>query len=77
MGAKIDKGFCILYSNLSDRRKFIRTLWMMPLVAIMFLVSRDSRLLGIPRDIWIGAALLSAIFQAFYTYRKWKAKNNE
>ncbi len=28
---KVDKGFELLYKNLSYRRKFIRTLWMIPI----------------------------------------------
>jgi hypothetical protein len=76
MGEQIDKGFCIQYSKLSYRRKFVRTLWMMAVIPAMFLVSSDFRVLGIPRDLWIGAAILAALAQAFYTYRKWKSERN-
>ena len=76
MGEQIDKGFCIQYSKLSYRRKFVRTLWILAVIPVMFLVSSDFRVLGIPRDLWIGAAVFAALAQAVYTYRKWRAERD-
>jgi hypothetical protein len=33
---KIDKGACIEYNRLSDRRKFLRSLWMTPLPLMLY-----------------------------------------
>ncbi len=69
---KVDKGFELNYNNLSYRRKFIRTLWMI-LWAILLLCFMH----------WAGVALfillpLSVIFavvgfiQALHNYKNWK-----
>ena len=69
---KIDEGFAFCFWKLSYRRKFIRTLWMLPLliIAIFYLhiTFKSNLLTGI-----IGI-ILSTIFilQAVYYYKKWK-----
>ena len=72
---KVDKGFCLQYSRLSDRRKFIRTLWMIPWLAAMFLVPEETRVLGVSRNVWIVAALTALIFQTVRTYRAWNGQS--
>jgi hypothetical protein len=72
MAVKIDKGFCIQYWKLSYRRKFIRTIWMLPFVGLMFLIPDQYAVLGMKRNIWIGMALAAVSYQAVSTYKKWK-----
>lgn len=71
-GEKIDGGFAFCFWNLSYRRKFIRTFWMLPFLAavICYLhITYKSYLLTC-----IVGVILSAIFilQAVYYYKKWK-----
>lgn len=69
---KLDKGFELIYYNLSYRRRFIRTLWMIPWMILALC------LMG-----WLGTSLyillpLAVIFavidfiQALHNYKKWK-----
>ena len=73
-GEKIDRGFVFCFWNLSCRRKFIRTLCMLPfLVIVIFYLHftfKSYLLTGI-----IGV-ILSIIFiiQAVYYYKKWKVE---
>ncbi|HAR87050.1 MAG TPA: hypothetical protein DCR69_15120 [Clostridium sp.] len=72
MKNKIDKGFELIYWNLSYRRKFIRTLWQTPiclslivftiLIGDNLFINRISPLLLVIIYIW----------QLIYTYNKWK-----
>ena len=71
-GEKIDEGFAFCFWNLSNRRKFIRTFWLLPLLAVVICylqITYKSYLLTC-----IVGVILSAIFilQAVYYYRKWK-----
>ncbi|MDO4171050.1 MAG: hypothetical protein Q4D45_14350 [Lachnospiraceae bacterium] len=69
---KIDESFVFCFWKLSYRRKFIRTLWMLPfLIIVIFYIHitfKSYLFTGI-----IGA-ILSTIFilQAVYYYKKWK-----
>ena len=71
---KVDKGFELFYAKLSWRRKFIRTLWMLP-VALCILI----RCVRVPEhSIYLPvsafALLVVWLWQAAYTYRKWSAE---
>lgn len=73
-GELLDRGFVFCYWNLSYRRKFIRTLWMLPaFVIVMFFLHitfKSYLLTGVT-----GAVLgITFIIQAVYCYRKWKAE---
>lgn len=73
MSEKIDKGFCLVYNKLSYRRKFIRTLWLLPVyIAILFMgkhiPNRVKLLVSIP-------VVIIFVIQARYTYVKWKKGN--
>ena len=82
MSEKVDKGIMMWYGRLSYRRKFIRTLWIIPIdIAIMFGFYHEFRSL---RWTCIIAVILSIILfiQAFYNYKKWQEEivttdNNE
>ncbi|MEW9675178.1 hypothetical protein ABRT01_03165 [Lentibacillus sp. L22] len=70
---KTDKGFELYYWSLSNRRKFIRTLWLCPFVLLVtasiwcFLSIESWRKL-------LTMLMLLGIYvvQLFYTYAKWK-----
>lgn len=69
---KVDKGFELNYYNLSYRRRFIRTLWMIPwMILALYLMD------------WVGVSIyillaLAVIFlvigfiQTLHNYKKWK-----
>ncbi|MDD3794761.1 MAG: hypothetical protein PHE06_02085 [Lachnospiraceae bacterium] len=67
-----DKGFEVFYKNLSNRRKFIRTIWIMLIGILVFtfvLLTVEDKgfvlVLGI-------LSLFVGIWQLFTTYHKWK-----
>ena len=70
--ASVDKGFELNYYNLSYRRRFIRTLWMIPLIPlVLFLLWR----VGTPMFITIPVAatlVMITYIQASHNYKKWK-----
>ncbi len=68
-----DKGFCFLYFDLSYRRKFIRTLWMIPFCLLPLRMPENAKVLGIEKSIWIVLILVSLFWQLIYTYKKWNA----
>ena len=74
---KVDKGFELVYYNLSYRRRFIRILWMIPwsILALFWMY-------------WVGIStdtvlLLAVIFtvvnliQARHNYKKWKEETKD
>ena len=79
---KVDKGFELLYFNLSHRRKFIRTIWITVLgiiiIPVMYYFVRN---IPIPLFnswkyilLWDTVILMTGIIQAVYEYRKWKTE---
>lgn len=69
---KVDKGVEFFYWKLSYRRKFIRTLWTIPIdiaVIIYFHITFQSYLWTCTITIMWGILFL---IQAIYNYRKWK-----
>lgn len=71
-GNKVDKGFEIIYWNLSYRRKFIRTLWMTPfcVVPIIFVWTTGDRI--IINRVIPSVIIIIYFIQLLYTYLKWK-----
>ncbi|QJA08616.1 hypothetical protein HF520_06520 [Romboutsia sp. CE17] len=72
MKNKVDKGFELIYWNLSYRRKFIRTLWQTPLVFLAI-----GLLIFVGKNLFfnrIAPILLVIIYiwQLIYNYIKWK-----
>ena len=72
---KVDKGFELVYWKLSYRRKFIRTLWMIPwaIVALIFIqiVGKNYKY-TILYTILAGIIYLVILpIQAIYNYKKW------
>ena len=69
---RVDKGFELNYYKLSYRRRFIRTLWMIPWI---FLALCLLWWIGTPMFITIPVAVILAIIeyvQALHNYKKWK-----
>ena len=75
MRKKVDKGFQLIYWKLSYRRRFIRTLWIIPIfiISIGIIVFLDKGIF-ISR---IMPLILVILFtcELIYNYKKWK--NNE
>jgi len=72
MDNKIDKGFEASYGKLSYRRKFIRTLWLIPFAVaaiMMFLISQANITYAVAASIII---LIIFFVQLIYNYKKWK-----
>ena len=74
---KVDKGFEIFYNNLSYRRKFIRTLWMIPwtILALLFFYVVGLSMIAI-----LSYAVVFVVIgykQASYNYKKWKEEELE
>lgn len=72
---KVDKGFELVYWKLSYRRKFIRTLWMIPwaIVSLIFIqiVGKNYKY-TILYTILAGIIYLVILpIQAIYNYKKW------
>jgi hypothetical protein len=69
---KKDKGFELFYENLSDRRKFIRTVWLTVIAAgivILFIVLKINWLIILFSGIVMG---VGCVFQLITTYQQWK-----
>ena len=73
MRDKVDKGFVLNYWRLSYRRKFIRTLWMIP-VCICAIVLLWIKLSTTTAMIWTLIIVLIEIIQLAYTFKKWKSE---
>lgn len=73
MTNKTDKGFQVSYWKLSYRRKFLRTLWMTPIIiaAIILIYFYNSNGLYL---IVACLAFVSFIVQLAYNYIKWQAE---
>lgn len=69
---KVDKGFELNYYKLSYRRRFIRTLWLIPWMIIALCC---MHWLGAPTFIIVLVAVIFVIgdfIQALHNYKKWK-----
>ena len=70
---KVDKGFEFMYKKLSYRRRFIRTLWMIPLAIILVLCFLYRTEVSI--YVLIPTTILFFVFfflQAYNNYKLWK-----
>ena len=72
MSRKVDRGFHLNYWKLSYRRRFVRNLWMLPLLIAItgILITRGDSALTC-RIISI-ILLVSSVFELIYNYLKWK-----
>ena len=72
MSKKVDKGFQLIYWKLSYRRKFIRTLWSIPILVIsigiiIFLGNGIFMRIVMPLIL-----IILFIIQLIYNYIKWE-----
>ena len=71
---KVDKGFELVYWNLSYRRKFIRSLWISPIcILFVYLCTNlfEEKIIGLFISVSI---ILIAIIQIIYTFYKWQSE---
>ena len=85
----IDRGFSLLYSRLSFRRKFLRTCWFGPLCLFLVLLLQTTGYLpeslrdfGVAHALEIGwgivaAFLLLFVAQGGYTFARWRRERTE
>jgi hypothetical protein len=83
---KTDRGFELFYWNLSNRRKFIRTMWMIPvciavtIFIVFFYMKYREKSPYISLILLAGTLLNDAIWlpgQLIYTYKKWKNEERQ
>lgn len=66
----VDKGFELLYENLSYRRKLIRTIWLIPIgIGVGIVVTYISIIVSIFYWVWF---VVAAVKQLRYNYMMWK-----
>lgn len=76
MANKVDKGFELVYWRLSYRRKFIRTLWVIPFLLVTIILIFVSPL-NIVYTVAVSIILLVIfLIQLIYNYKKWKRTEN-
>jgi ABC-type sugar transport system permease subunit len=71
-GERVDKGFEFVYWNLSYRRKFIRTLWVIPFAIIAVILVWMEWKSVLATSILTVVIMGIGIAQAIYNYKKWK-----
>ncbi|MBQ9886450.1 MAG: hypothetical protein IJM37_06305 [Lachnospiraceae bacterium] len=78
---KTDKGFELIYWNLSYRRKFIRTLWFLPcILAIAAVMIALNILLDVPyvyTAFVVIPLLVIEAAQLIFNYRQWKLEEDD
>lgn len=72
MSEKVDRGIEICYWKLSYRRKFIRTLLLIPVSIIIIVGFFKEFDINVFTGITGLAAFSIIVVQAFYNYKKWK-----
>ena len=73
----VDKGFQLNYYKLSYRRRFIRTLWVIPWIIsilILFYLLHTPAYILVPMAIGFG---VMEYIQAFVNYKKWKEDESQ
>lgn len=74
---KVDKGFELIYWNLSYRRKFIRSLWILPICivfAYLCTILFEEKIIGLFFSILV---ILTEIIQIIYTCYKWQNEKKD
>lgn len=61
-----------IYWKLNYRKKFIRTLWHIPICIIAVIVLLISDIPELEKKIWIMALAISLPIQLLYSYIKWR-----
>jgi len=71
---KVDKGFELIYFNLSYRRKFIRTLWLIPWMILILCFMYWQGFSLVKLLLFTVIFTVACIIQALYNYKKWKVE---
>lgn len=75
---KIDKGLVWSYWKISYRRKFIRTLWMIPfLVLAIVIISYSHKYTTFIKAFLILILLIIEAIQLIYNYRHYQKEKNK
>ncbi|BAC15345.1 hypothetical protein [Oceanobacillus iheyensis HTE831] len=70
---KIDKGFVFIYHKLTYRRKFIRSLWNIPIFTLIFLgVYWSTNLTSTEYMIFAMICIFLFLLDFLYTFVKWR-----
>lgn|GEM_PF-415428 len=70
---KKDKGFVLFYQRLSYRRRFIRALWGIPFMLLMYVVIYQLEVFSeTQRQVVAVVFVLIVLFDAGYNYYRWK-----
>ena len=69
---EIDRGICLCYWKLSYRRKFIRTLWMIPIESVLILCFYETFRSTICTALVAIFFAVATLLQSTYNYKKWK-----
>ncbi len=73
MKEKIDKGFCLIYNKLSNRRKLITSVWFLGfLIVYLSYIVLDSPTISFLKGSLLSVSLLCGFFHIILCYRKWK-----
>ena len=72
MSEKVDKGIMVCYWKLSYRRKFIRTLWMIPIAIVIIFYFHTTFQSTLQTCLVATLLAIMLLIQAIYNYRKWK-----
>lgn len=73
MEEKIDKGFCIIYSKLSNRRKFIRLIWFVFFcIPYTLMLKWGDISFNFPKDLIYVLLPLVLLIESFRHFKKWK-----
>lgn len=72
---KVDKGFEFFYDRLTYRRKFIRTLWLIPIgIVVGVIVTYISVIVSL--FYWV-VLIITAEKQLKYNFMMWKKEENK
>lgn len=72
---KVNKGFELNYENLSYRRRFIRTLWLIPIgIIVGIVITHISIIVSLFYWIWF---IIAAIKQLKDNYNRWKNETDK
>lgn len=82
MNKLVDKGRCLLYDRLSYRRRFLRSLWMMPLPLVLFFfpesifayLAEAAGVAVISRLAAVRFMMFMFLLQAIYNVYMWRVK---
>lgn len=73
MEEKVDKGFCLIYKKLSNRRKFIRQIWYFLFSILYILIMKwGDTSFNIPKDLLFVALPVVLIIEAIRFFQKCK-----